>query len=243
MVARLDTPPPSLAELHEPLFQYICMLNRIARNPGGENVGYAALRKVIEDMLSAMEQQSNVDSRLAEQYQKTKLPLIFFIDSMIAESRLSLAPEWHRNRMAYEHNELAGDEKFFDFLDDTLRQNGKEADERLAFYYTCLGLGFSGWYSGQPEYLREKTLAVAQRVPRELIDTNQTAKVCPEAYLHLDTRNLVEPPGLKLATMGILVGGLMLVVLVMNIYLFRTASTGLGDSLRTIIAHDLSAPK
>lgn len=244
MAARqLDTPPPSLAELHEPLFQYICMLNRIARNPGGENIEYAALRKIIEEMLADMENRAQVESILAQQFAKTKMPLIFFIDSMMAESQLGLAGEWHRNRMAYDHNELAGDEKFFDFLDDTLKQTGKEADERLAFYYTCLGLGFSGWYNGQPEYLRQKTLEVGQRVPRDLIDTNHTAKVCPEAYLHLDTRNLVEPPGLKLATMAILFGGLMLVVLVMNIYLFRTASTGLGESLRVIISHDLSRPK
>ena len=171
------------------------------------------------------------------------MPLIFFVDSMLAESRLSLAPQWHKNRMAYELNELAGDEKFFDLLDETLKETGSEANERLAIFYTCLGLGFTGWYAGQPEYLRKKMLDVGSRVPRELIDTQHNAKVCPEAYEHLDTRNLVEAPGLKLATLAILFAGFFFIVMAVNFYLFRTASTGLSDSLRIILSHDLAAPK
>src|SRR5258708_4203409 len=120
-------PPPTLSELHEPLFQYICMISRIARNPGGENIAYDALRKIIVGMIEEMEQQAQAESVLAMQFAKTKLPLIFYIDSIIAESKLSLSPQWHRNRMAYEFNELAGDEKFFDFVDETLKENGKEA--------------------------------------------------------------------------------------------------------------------
>ena len=237
--------PPSLTlvELCEPFFQYVCMLNRIARNPGGENMAYEPLRKLVKEMLEEMEQQSKSDPRLEEQFAKVKMPLIFFVDSIIAESKLTLAAQWHKNRIAYEHNELAGDEKFYDLLDETLKQTGKETDERLAVFYTCLGLGFTGWYAGQPEYLRKKMLDVAQRLPRELIDTQHRAKICPEAYEHLDTRNLVEAPGLKVAAMGIVFAGFFLIVMAVNLYLFRTASTGLSESLRIILSHDLMKTK
>jgi type IV/VI secretion system ImpK/VasF family protein len=236
-------PPPSLTDLCEPLFQYVCMLNRIARNPGGENIEFSALRKIIEELLADMEESAKADPRLESQFKKLKMPLIFFVDSMIAESGLSLAREWNKKRLAYDANELAGDEKFFDLLDETMKESGREAAERLAIFYTCLGLGFTGWYTGQPEFLRKKMIDLEQRIPPELIDTQHTAKVCPEAYQYLDTRNLVEPPGLKLATMGILFLGLVFIVLAVNFYLFRQASTGLDQSLRIILSHDLANPK
>jgi type VI secretion system protein ImpK len=239
-------PPPieprqlNLVELCEPLFQYVCMLNRIARAPG-EAIEFEPLQKQIKQMFEEMAQAAAVDSRLQAQFEKVRTPLIFFVDSMMAESKLGLAPQWHKNRLAYEFKELAGDEKFFDLLDETLAETGPEAAERLAIFYTCLGLGFSGWYAGQPEYLRKKMLDIAKRMPPQLIDTKHTERICPEAYEYADRRNLVEPPGIKLATMAILFVGFFFVVMAVNFYLFRTASTGLAESLRTILQHDISA--
>ena len=228
----------TLLELTEPLFQYICMLNRIARNPGGENVSLEALRPIIVGMLGNMKEQAEPDARLATQYKKMEMPLIFFVDSMLAESKLSLASQWHKNRMAYERNELAGDEKFFDFLDETLAEKGSEADERLEVYYACLGLGFQGWYAGQPEYLRKKMAEVSQRIGR-VLDSDQRAHICPEAYTSIDSRNLIERPGMKVLTIGVAFAGLCLIVLGINFFLFKTASQGLANALREILQHDL----
>ena len=238
MPAPAPTSPLTLVDLCEPLFQYICMLNRIARNPGGENLELAPLQKLIKEIFEDMAQNPEASSDLKAQFEKVRLPLIFFVDSMIAESKLSLAAEWHKQRLAYEFNELAGDEKFFDALDETLAQKGPEVDERLAIFYTCIGLGFQGWYAGQPEYLRKKMLDLGKRIPGRYLDTQHNARVCPEAYEHLDTRNLVEPPGLKMATMAILFAGFFLIVMAVNFYLFRTASTSLSESLRAILPHD-----
>ena len=43
--------------------------------------------------------------------------------------------------------------------------------------------------------------------------------------------------------MAIFFGGLFFVALGVNIYLFHTASTGLADSLKTILSHDISGAK
>ena len=51
-------------------------------------------------------------------------------------------------------------------LDETLAEKGSEADERLEVYYACLGLGFQGWYAGQPEFLRKKMSEIAPRIGR-----------------------------------------------------------------------------
>lgn len=231
----------TLPELCEQLFQYVCMVNRVARTPSPD-LDFAALRDTVQSALIRMKERAKDDLRLAAQVKRMEPPLIFFVDSMIAESALSIAPQWHKNRLAYERDELAGDEKFFDLLDETLAEPGAEADERLMVYYTCLGLGFTGWYAGQPEYLRQKMKAIAKRLEGS-IDRVQTARLTPEAYEHLDARNLVEPPGVKLATLGIVFAGLLFIVAGVNFYLFREASSTLAESLRLILPHDLTLPK
>lgn len=228
----------TLLELTEPLFQYTCMLNRIARNPGGEGMEYAALRPVIDSIFDGMGTLAATEPGLKQQYEKTRMPLVFFIDSMLAESALGLAPVWNKNRIAYEQKELAGDEKFFDLLDQTLEEHTAEADERLAIYYTCLGLGFTGWYTGQAEYLRAKMNVLAVRLKKQML-LDARARLNPEAYDNLDTRNLVQPPGVKLAVVAIIFAGCLLLTLLLNGYLFHTASKGLSDSLREILTHDL----
>ena len=65
-------------------------------------------------------------------------------------------------------------------------------------FYTCIGLGFTGWYAGQPEYLRGKMLDISQRI-RTAMETDKTVRICPETYLNVDTRDLVQAPPRSLA--------------------------------------------
>jgi type VI secretion system protein ImpK len=222
------------------LFEYVCMVNRVARTPKGGELDYDALVEAFQSLLGSLKESANADPRLSVQYEKIEKPLIFFVDSMITESSLALASKWHKNRLAYKLDELAGDEKFFDLLDETLKETGPEADERLVIYYTCLGLGFTGWYAGQPEYLRRKMTEIASRIEGS-VDREQTAQLTPEAYRNLDRRDLVEQPGVKLATLGIIFLGLLIIVMAVNFYLFQEASSTLAESLRQIIPHDLSS--
>ena len=188
----------NLLELTEPIFQYVCRLNRlgrksgtssgetsfIAKGPGGTQVprvaslDYAVVRSEVKAMFEDLIQKSNSDMRLNVQAKKMELPLVFFVDSMISESSLPFAAQWNQNRLAYERNELAGDEKFFDLLEETIKDSGEDASERLAVYYICIGLGFSGIYFRQPEYLRKTMLTIAPRI-RHLVEADQTARICP----------------------------------------------------------------
>jgi type IV/VI secretion system ImpK/VasF family protein len=228
----------TLLDLCEPLFQYVCMLNRIARSATGEGMEYAALRPAIDSIFETMDRRAEREPPLKVQYDKLREPLVFFIDSIIAESKLSLAPVWNKQRIAYEQKELAGDEKFFDLLDRTLEDPSPDADERLAVFYVCMGLGFTGWYTGQSEYLRSKMNIIAGRIKKQ-VETNRTARLNPEAYDNLDTRNLIQPPGVKLAAVATVFLAGLFVVLGLNFYLFHTASRGLSDALREILTHDM----
>ena len=145
--------------------------------------------------------------------------------------------EWHKNRIAYARNELAGDEKFFDLLDETMNDPSPEASERLVIFYICLGLGFTGWYANQPEYLRRKMETMAKRLG--VADLERAARICPEAYKHLDTRNLIEQPSAKIGALALAFLALSIVALAVNFYLFRIGLLGLTDSLEEILRHDL----
>ncbi len=228
----------TLLELYEPLFQYVCVLNRLARKNASEGVDFESLRANFTAVLDSIKQQAEIDPLLALQASKLEMPIMFFVDSIIAESKLSCAPEWHKNRLAYAQNELAGDEKFFDFLDETLKDSSKDATARLAVYYVCLGLGFTGWYVGQPEYLRKKMETIARRI-FTVPELQSSGRICPEAYQHLDSRNLIEPPSSLIGAIALAFLLLSLLAVVVNIYLFRAGSIGLVDSLKEILRHDL----
>jgi type VI secretion system protein ImpK len=226
----------TIIELCEPLFKKVCLLNRFGRK-GGAVSYYDKLRLEIEELFKELERVAAGDPLLKAQWQKVEFPLTFFVDSMIAESQLPDAAQWHQHRLAYERKELAGDEKFFDFLDETLSDPSPEATERLQVFYTCIGVGFTGWYASQPEYLRGKMLDISQRI-RSAMETNRSARICPEAYEHLDTRDLIQPP--MLGGIAVIFVGLCLIVLTVEIYLFRASSLSLTDSLTAISSQEIS---
>jgi type VI protein secretion system component VasF len=225
-------------ELCEPIFTKVCVLNRLGRKQG-DLLTYDHLRSEIELLFAAVRNAAEADPTLRVQWQKLELPMIFFVDSMVSESGLALAATWNRNRLAYDRKELAGDEKFFDLLDETLNDASDEASQRLVVYYTCIGLGFTGWYAGQPEYLRGKMLDVSQRI-RAAMETDKTLRICPETYLNVDTRDLVQPPAARLGGIAIVFAGLCLIVLTVEAYLFHAASLSLTDSLTAIASQEIS---
>lgn len=221
----------TLLELIEPLFQYMCRLNRMSR--AGSSADYGVVRAEVKAMLEDMVQKSVNEGRLMTQMKKMELPLIFFVDSMIAESKLPFARQWHSNRLAYERGEKAGDEKFFELLEETMHDSSEEASERLAVFYTCIGLGFCGMYVGQPEYLRKTMMTLAPRI-RHLVDTDQTARICGEAYDKVDTRDLVEPPSRKMFVIAMVFLICTVSVLVSYVWMYRSATGELGDALDKI---------
>ncbi|NQT81804.1 DotU family type IV/VI secretion system protein [bacterium] len=221
----------TLRELCQPFFLYVCRLNRSARKGGGHDHNH--IRRELKALLEDMKSNAAVDVGLLSQYEKIEEVLIFFADSMIAESTLPFAREWHEDRLAYERKELAGDEKFFDLLDKTLEDPSEAATERLAVFYTCMGLGFTGFYAGQPEYLRRKMLDCKARI-LDMMDADQFAKTCPEAYKHVDTRDLIEPPRWKLQGIALALVSSIIVLFVISLLLFKTAGNKLGNALNTI---------
>ena len=267
----LAAKPATLLDLVEPLFQYVCRLNRAGKRAGasgrapaaaaagstGETIffakpatgtapafagrslsmDYTVVRSEIKALLEDLQQKAGSDIRLAAQARQIEMPLLFFLDSVISESKLGFSAQWNQNRLAYERNELAGDEKFFDIVEETLKDPSEDAAERLAVYYLCIGLGFTGIYFRQPEYLRKTMLAIAPRI-RHLLDTEQQTRLCPENYENIDTRNLVQPPTNRLVVVGILFLCFTVAALFSYVWIYRDASHTLYSALDQVLVED-----
>lgn len=221
----------------EPLFQAVCRLNRIGRINRGSAIEYTQARAEIEEHFDVLARTARGDLSLGEQYRKVELPLIFFVDSMIAESALPFASKWNNNRLAFGRNERAGDEKFFQLLDETLQDTKEGADERLAIFYICIGLGFTGGSGGSTEFLKKKMLEIAPRVKAH-VDADESAFITPASYQSTNLTNLPMPMAASLVPLLIILTGLLLVVAAVNVYTFHSASAELNQSLEEIIAHD-----
>jgi type VI secretion system protein ImpK len=207
----------TLLELSEPLFQYLCRLNRSARKGGNYELGQ--VQSEIKGFLTEAKAKS-VGENLSEPFEKIELPLMFFCDFMIKE-------------LAFERHEMAGDEKFFDLLEETLKDKSPAANGRLTVFYTCIGLGFTGWYTSQPEYLRRKMKEIAARLQAANMFSD-AQRICADAYEKVDTRDLIEPPGMKLLGIAIVLFGLIIVLFVMYAFLFSDSSKNLNKALQTI---------
>ncbi|HVT73473.1 MAG TPA: DotU family type IV/VI secretion system protein [Lacunisphaera sp.] len=227
----------SLVNHCEPLFQTVCRLNRIGRMGRGDALDYAQTRAEIEEQFEVLARIARGDLSLGEQYRKVELALICFVDSMIAESALPFAGKWNNNRLAAARNEYAGDEKFFELLDETLKDPKETADERLAIFYICIGLGFTGGNSGQLDFLKKKMEEIAPRVKAH-VDADESAFITPASYQHTNLANLPMPMAASLVPLLIVLAGLLFVVVAVNIYTFHSASAELNQSLDAIIAHD-----
>ncbi len=221
-----------LLELYEDLVQYICRLNRTARTSAQPE--YARVRSEIKDLLEQVLRNATSDVRLLNQVRRLELPVIFFVDNLVCTSRLKFAVQWAENRLAKERNELAGDERFFDLLEEDLKDTSEEAAERLAVYYVCLGLGFTGMYQGQPEQLRRFMEQIFPRV-RQWIDNDPRTKISEEAYQHTDTRVLTEPPSNKIILVAVAFAFLSLSALIVFYALYAGAVHDLRDAVRVIL--------
>ena len=226
----------TLLELCEPFFQYVCRLSRLARS--GCTLEMDQVRNEIKRIFDVMRAESLNNAGLTTQYDKIELPLLFFVDFMIKESTLPFAYDWYE--LGRERNELAGDEKFFDLLDENLVDTSDAATERLVIFYTCIGLGFTGVYAGQPESIQRLMSKISARISG-MMDADEKSYICPEAYENVDDRDFVEPPSTKLVGIGITLIGLIVVWSIAYFCLLYWTLQDVDTSLDTIIEHEKSA--
>jgi len=226
-----------LTDACEPLFQKICELNRSTRSQG-TLPDYNTLRREFIGVMDVIRNRIASTPSLQRHWAKMEMPLLFFIDSMISESALPVASQWNKNRLAYDFKELAGDQKFFDLLDENLEDSSEDATERLGVFYNCIGLGFTGFYAGRPDQLRSRMIEMISRIDPSVRVENDL-RICPEAYENLDTRDLIESQPIPTKVLAAFFLGLCLVFFVVLVLLYQDATLEFRRMLVLIISHAL----
>src|SRR4051812_29210704 len=82
----------TLGDVCEPLFQYVCLLNRSART--GESYGLTQVRAQLEAVFAEMRRKAAGGRELSAQYEKVAQALVFFADFMLRQSGLEFAAQW-----------------------------------------------------------------------------------------------------------------------------------------------------
>jgi type VI protein secretion system component VasF len=218
----------TLVEILEPLFQHLCKLNRLGRAGGG--VGPRLVRDELRAALAEARTRADREG-LGGPFDKIEVPVVLFSDHMVRASRLAATwpPPNGWRPLAEEYRHAGGDDRFWEALEEALAEPGESADQRLAVFYTMIGLGFAGG-STRPDMLRKTMREIAARV-RGLVEADLAGRITPDAYEHADTRTLTRPPARKLMGMLIVLAGMVIVFLITYRTTFVSATGELNRTL------------
>lgn len=155
-----------------PLLSRICEYTTFKSS--GVEIPYETMLSELHAYLSDLESKCRASPQLQENYRKVERAVIFFIDYTVKESGFSYSERY--TELARDFNELSGDEKFFDLLNESLARN--DAPEVLQVFYLMLGLGFDGAFKHE----RPKVLELMNRLRQELPPTfdPRSDYLCPE---------------------------------------------------------------
>ncbi|MCF6287354.1 MAG: DotU family type IV/VI secretion system protein [Candidatus Hydrogenedentes bacterium] len=219
----------TLVELTEPLFLYVGCLTRAAEHNTQFEV--EQVRREIISIFADIRIKAEAHPALAYQYDRNiNLILIFYVDFMIKESDLNIADEWVE--LAFDEQELAGDEQFFDLLEQTLAQNTEVALQQLTVFRECLRLGFTGCYGDDWKYIRQKHSDIDNKVFGERFELS--AQLSPTAYEHVDEKALVFRKLKQFKYLRLAMAALVFLVIAVNIGLYYKSSGALRRTLNDI---------
>lgn len=222
----------NLLQLCEPVFLYICRVNRIYRNGGKLPLSeiQADIADLRETIQAALIQE---DLQLNNAFNEIELSLIYFIDSMLVSAGVQ---DWNNNRIAVkEFNRRAGDNEFFDLLAEVEADSGPEAEQKLAFYYCCIGLGYTGMYDENLDKLYEIMKRLEPRV-RPFMDRDVLSRITPEAYSH--NLEIIVSPDTAPRYLGVLLlaVGTVAAISISVVYLYFDAFSGLSKAISRILS-------
>jgi type IV/VI secretion system ImpK/VasF family protein len=230
-----DAPVQSYLDLVEPLFQYVCKVNRGAKSISPVTADLAIVRGDIENILQKIAAKANRDVALSRLHAKMEKPLVYYVDSIIAQSNLTIAGEWHQQRLAsIRWGDKAGDENFFNLLNTELESPSESSEQALAVYYLCLCLGFTGMYVNKPDVISGLISRIAPRL-RGLMESDLNARVCEEAYAV--ARPLPPPVGSRIGIFVLIFVFVILSVFISYYCLYVGATEDLRKAVGEVIQH------
>lgn len=147
----------TIGEIVKPVLYRLCDYYTFRK--AGCEVGHDTAVSEIRALFANVKHRVEQDEYLRSEYMQIEKPLVFFADYIFKESGFSFSREYEP--MAYAYNELSGDDKFFDLLDDCLK-DGNSSKDLIEIYYMMMGLGFDGAYRREPKEVENRMYNCAQ---------------------------------------------------------------------------------
>lgn len=191
----------TLEMLLSPILSKICQYH--AFKQAGFEPPYDKLMDELTAELNELSLKCSSSPVLKERYRKIEKPLIFFIDYTIKEGNFSFSHQYQE--LARNYNELSGDDKFFDLLEEAQRQGDDR--EVLRVFYLMLGLGFDGAYKRERSSVVNIMAGLKEKI--RMHSDVLSEKLCPSLTLHQDgegrKRGLINSLTLKRVLLVLLV--------------------------------------
>jgi type VI protein secretion system component VasF len=220
--------PANIEELCRPVLGALCKYWQL--NQAGAPPSLEQFREGIAASLEDAKRNAAADPDLNRDYERIERPLVFFIDYMVKEGSFPFNRDWRE--LGRNYNELSGDEKFFNLLEDALKDG--RAHNTLPLFYTMLGLGFEGTYGKDPGCIEKAMRECAARFPGEFdVREEPLVRVALEKRL----AGLKKSRALRPLRVGILLSLLLLgVSLIVNVTVFLSATGPFRESLSAAAA-------
>ncbi|MCX6874544.1 MAG: DotU family type IV/VI secretion system protein [Verrucomicrobia bacterium] len=251
----LPAAPPAvkrpLLEHLQPLFLYVCEQHRLAKEAkGSSTVAFESVKQTVLAKIAAIDNAAKYDPMLRQHLDKLKQPIYWYLDSTFGspDNAFPFRQKWNDQRPADygADGNLSGDDAFFDELNKELANDPKDesSNERLAFYYTALGLGFTGrYFKRNPDHRKELQAAMQRLYPRvsKYVDADASGKITPESYRYTDKRDFVAPsrdkPMIFFAAFLLLLGSLIFGY----IYWYQEKTKPLREAIHRLQQQDASS--
>ncbi len=151
----------TLYELFHPLVTYMVASRYEAASGKGPEMD-VLLGHIMREF-SAIRKTGSVSADLAEGMEDACRYTAFYIDYMVHEGNFPYAREWQDlGRSLY--NELAGDEKFFDYMRQWLAEDTPLARDHLRLMHAMIASGFSGALERRSVQLEELLRSAAEKI-------------------------------------------------------------------------------
>ena len=138
-----------LEKLCSPIFNCVCNYWHLSCITN--MVDREKFQQDVLELLKEAEKKARQEPRLEREFMWIEKPLVFFIDYMVKEGRFPFRNEWWE--LSRNYNELSGDEKFFDLLNETL--DNPDFINSVILFYIMLGLGFDGINRYNKKYIEQ----------------------------------------------------------------------------------------
>jgi len=211
-----------LVSLAGPVFELLLKLQAGLIEPSNE------LRPSLKQLLDDFEQRGVTLRYGTNQIQSAKFALTAFADEIMLSAALPLHEEWEKFPLQLEYfREHLGGVKFFEKLDELLKNPEQEADV-IEVFYVCILLGFKGKYK---IYMEDQLKALTEATANELRRVGRLTET--DLSPHWRVTDRLPPPPQRGVPLLLKIGAGLLVVFVFFVFII----------LSLLLSSDLNAAK